>query len=100
MTQYELESRWLTAAGVAGVNYRFSDLVRIRSGEYAGHAAEVIALLALDPEPMYMVIVPPNEKIMIVPQKSVVLPQSELEPTGATGGSALELGIKEPPARI
>ena len=97
MTQYELENRWVTEEGVPGVVHRFSDLVQIKSGEYSGQTAEVIALLALDPEPMYMVIVPPNEKVMIVPQKSVVFPQSDLEPTGATGRATLELRIKEPP---
>lgn len=100
MTQYELETRWVTAEGIPGVCHRFSELVVIKSGEYSGHLAEVIALLALEPEPMYMVIVPPNEKVMVRPQKSIVLPQSELEPTGATGGSTLKLVIKEPPAGI
>lgn len=99
MTQYELESRWVTAEGIEDVSHRFSDLVVIKSGEHSGKTAEVIALLAMEPEPMYMVIVPPNEKIMVAPQKSVVLPQSELEPTGATGGSVLKLEIKEPPER-
>ena len=84
MTQFELESRWITAAGIAGVNCRFSDLIRIKSGDHAGQTAEVIALLALDPEPIYMVVLPPDEK-------SVVLPQSELEITGETGGRALQL---------
>jgi hypothetical protein len=84
MTQYELESRWVTAAGISGVNYRFSDLVRIKSGEYSGKAAEVIALLSLEPEPTYGVTLPPNESF-------VVLPQSELEPTGSTAGRTLKL---------
>jgi hypothetical protein len=79
MTQYELESRWVTPEGISGVSYRFSDLVRIKSGEYSGQTAEVISLISLEPEPLYMVVLPPNEK-------SVVLPQSELEPTGSTGG--------------
>jgi len=100
MTQYELESRWITEEGVPGVVHRFSDLVQIKSGDYSGQTAEVIALLALEPKPMYMVIVPPNEKVMVVSQKSVVLPQSELEGIGATGGSSLTLGIKEPPEGI
>ena len=82
MTQYELESRWVTAEGISGVSYRFSELVRIKSGEYSGQTAEVIALLSLEPEPMYGVTLPPNEK---------VLPQSELEPTGSTAGRTLEL---------
>jgi hypothetical protein len=79
MTQYELESRWVTPEGISGVSYRFSDLVRIKSGEYSGQTAEVISLISLEPEPLYMVVLPPNEK-------SVVLPESELEPTGSTGG--------------
>jgi hypothetical protein len=84
MSQFELESRWLTAEGVPGVNYRFSDLVLIKSGEYSGQTAEVIALLAIEPEPVYIVVLPPNER-------SVVLPQSELESTGAAAGRTLEL---------
>jgi hypothetical protein len=84
MTQYELESRWVTAEGIEGVSYRFSDLVVIKSGEHSGKTAEVIALLAIGPEAVYMVVLPPNEK-------SVLLPQSELEATGSTGGRTLEL---------
>ena len=84
MTQYELESRWTTVRGIAGVSYRFSDLVRIKSGEYSGQTAEVIALLSLEPEPMYGVTLPPDEEF-------VVLPQSELEPTGSTAVRTLEL---------
>jgi hypothetical protein len=84
MTQYDLERRWITADGIPGVSYRFSDLVRIRSGEYSGQAAEVISLITLEPEPVYMVVLPPNER-------SVVLRQSELEPTGASGGRTLQL---------
>lgn len=90
MSQGELESRWITAEGISGVNYRFSDLVRIRSGEHAGKTTEVIALLSLTPEPKYGVTLPPNEKF-------VVLPQSELESTGTTAGRTLELIFKEPP---
>jgi hypothetical protein len=84
MTQYELESRWVTAEGISGVSYRFSDLVRIRSGEYSGQTAEIIALVSLEPEPVYMVVLPPTEK-------SVVLPQSELEATGSSNGRTLQL---------
>ena len=87
MTQYELESRWVTAEGISGVSYCFSELVRIKSGEHSGQTAEVIALLSLEPEPIYGVTPPPNEKF-------VVLPQSELEPTGSTAGRALKLSMK------
>jgi hypothetical protein len=84
MTQYEVESRWVTAEGIEGVSYRFSDLVVIKSGEHSGKTAEVISLLTMEPEPVYMVVLPPNEK-------SVVLPQSELEATGSTRGRTLKL---------
>lgn len=84
MTQYELESSWVTAEGIFGVNYRFSDLVRIKSGECSGQTAEVIALLSLEPEPTYGVTLPPDEKFL-------VLPQSELEATGSTAGRTLKL---------
>jgi hypothetical protein len=84
MTQYELESRWITPEGIPGVSYRFSDFVHIKSGEYVGQTAEVISLITLEPEPVYMVVLPPNEK-------SVVLPQIELAPTGSSGGRTLQL---------
>lgn len=84
MTQYELESRWLTAEGIPGVSYRYSDLVQIRSGECSGQTAEVIALLALEPEPLYGMTLPPDEKF-------VVLPQSELAQTGSNAGGKLRL---------
>lgn len=84
MTQYELESRWVTAEGITDVSYRFSDLVRIKSGQYSGNTAEVVALLSLEPEPIYGVTTQPNEKF-------IVLPQSELEPTGSTTGRTLKV---------
>ncbi len=84
MTQYELESRWITTEGIPGVSYRFSDLLRIKSGEHSGQTAEVISLISLEPEPIYMVVLPPDEE-------SEVLPQSELEPTGLSGGRTLKL---------
>ena len=84
LTQYELENRWVTAEGIPNVNYRFSDLVRLRSEEYSGQTAEVIALLGLEPEPVYGVTLPPNEKF-------VVVPQGELEPSGLSAGRTLSL---------
>ena len=84
MTQFDLESQWITPAGVPGVNYRFSDLVVIKTGKYSGQTAEVISLIGLDPEPTYVVVLPLDEK-------SAVLPQSELDPTGSSRGRTLKL---------
>ena len=83
-TQYQLESEWITAEGIPGVRYRFSDIVRIKSGEYLGQPAEVITLLSIDPEPTYGVVLPPDEKF-------VVFPQHDLESAGTTAGRKLIL---------
>ena len=83
-SQYDLESRWVTAAGIPGVSYRFSDLVRIKSGEYFGQTAEVIALMSIEPEPVYGVVLTPDEKF-------VVLSQQDLDSTGSTRGRTLTL---------
>ena len=83
MKQRELERRWQSTEGIAGVRYRFSDLVLIKSGKHTGKTAEVIALISLDPEPMYLVMCPPKEH----PQ---ALPQSELEPVGASTGRTID----------
>jgi hypothetical protein len=82
--QYELESLWITSDAIPGVDYKFGDLVRVESGEYAGQTGEVIALLAIDPEPVYLITLPPDEQ-------SVVLRQLELEATGTTTGRTLVL---------
>ena len=66
------------------MNCRFSDIVRIIAGEYSGQTAEVISLISIEPEPVYVVELPRNGK-------SVVLHQSGLEPTGSTVGRTLKL---------
>jgi hypothetical protein len=68
-TQYELESRWVTEQGIPGVNYRFGDLVQIKAGEYSGQTGKVIALISIEPEPVYVVILPPDEKSTVVSQR-------------------------------
>jgi hypothetical protein len=81
-TQYDLESRWITAGGIPGVNYHYGDIVRIKTGEHAAETAEVIALLDVDPEPKYGIVLPPNEKF-------VVMSQNDLESTGSNSGGKL-----------
>jgi hypothetical protein len=76
-TEYELESRWVTAQGIPGVDYRFGDPVRIKSGEYSGQIGKVTALISIEPEPVYVVVLPPDEK-------STVLSQGQLEPSAST----------------
>src|SRR6266478_946247 len=89
--QYDLESRWITAAGIPGVTYHYGDIVRIKVGEHADETAEVIALLAIDPQPTYGIVLTPNEQF-------VSISQDNLESTGHSSGGMLTL-VKpgEPP---
>ncbi|MFY9621729.1 MAG: hypothetical protein WAQ99_18085 [Pyrinomonadaceae bacterium] len=89
-TQYDLESRWITPEGIPDIAYRFSDLVQIKSGEYSGQTGEIIALISVQPEPVYGVILPPNEKFVIVPEQ-------ELVPTGSNAGRKL---VVRPPGEL
>jgi len=86
-TEYELESRWITPQGIPEVAYRFSDLVQIKSGEHSGQTGEIIALISVQPEPVYGVVLPPNEKFVVVPER-------ELTPTGSSTGRKLEVRLQ------
>ena len=90
-TQYDLESRWMTSEGIPGVDYRYGDTVRIKTGNHAGATGEVIALYSIEPEAKYGIALPPNEKFVWVLQQ-------DLEGTGSNSGKTLTL-IKrgEPP---
>ena len=66
------------------MNYRYGESVRIKMGEYVGQTGEVIALFAIDPQPKYGVVLPPNEKF-------VWIVQSDLESTGVSSGRTLTL---------
>lgn len=83
-TQYDLESQWITPEGIPNVGYRFSDLVRINSGEYSGMTGEIISLISVQSEPVYGIVLPPDEKFVIVTER-------ELDPTGSNAGRKLIL---------
>ena len=70
MNQYELEGLWVNSS-LPGVAYRFGDVVRVTSGEQAGEAGRVVALLTIEPGPVYVIELPTG--------RSLVLPQSDLE---------------------
>ncbi len=52
MNQYELEGMWVEGA-LSGVDYRFSDMILIKRGDHAGEVARVVALIGIDPVPIY-----------------------------------------------
>jgi hypothetical protein len=89
-TQYDLESQWITPEGIPGVAHRFSDLVQINSGEYSGQTGEIIALISAHLEPVYGVVLPPDEKFVIVPER-------ELDSTGSNAGRKL---VVRPPGEL
>lgn len=72
MDQFELERLWASVPGIEGVAFRFRDAVRIKHGEHAGEAGNVVALLSLEPMPTYVV-------ELSLSGKSLTLAQSQLE---------------------
>ena len=54
MTQYELESLWAKSA-LPGVAYTFDTRVRAVAGEHVGRTGRVVALLSIDPSPLYVI---------------------------------------------
>jgi hypothetical protein len=57
VTQYELESLWVKSQ-LPTVAYPFDTRVRAISGDHAGRIGRVVALLSLDPSPLYVVEAP------------------------------------------
>ena len=53
MTQQEIESLWIQNA--LSVAFRFSDTVRINSGEDLGKTGRIVALFKLEPYPTYVI---------------------------------------------
>jgi hypothetical protein len=54
MTQYELEQLWVKGA-LPGVAYSFGNKVRLKAGERAGEVGRIVALLAVEPQPDYVI---------------------------------------------
>ena len=47
--------RWLAGEAIPGVTFGHNEAVEITKGEHEGHAGAVILLMALHPEPRYLV---------------------------------------------
>jgi len=54
MTQYELEQLWVKGS-LPDVSYKFGDEVRMKSGERGGEVGRIVALLAIEPAPDYVI---------------------------------------------
>jgi hypothetical protein len=108
VTQYELESLWVKGA-LPSVAFPFDERVRAISGPHAGKVGRVVALLSIEPSPLYVIEEPdgysfnttqehlestdltnrssqprPRAKLILVKQDD----QSENKPPFGRGGSA------------
>jgi hypothetical protein len=70
VNQYELEGLWVKGS-LPGVEYRFDDAVLIKHGEHGNKVARVVALICIEPTPVYVV--------EFQAGNSAVLEQSDLE---------------------
>lgn len=73
MNQFELERLWASVPGIPGVAYHFGDEVRVKAGEHAGEVARVVALVEVEPTPVYAI-------EFMLSGLSLVAPQFDLEP--------------------
>jgi hypothetical protein len=108
MTQYELEKRWIESA-LPSVAYEFDAKVRAISGPCTGLSGRIVALLSIDPDPLYVIEEPDgtsfnatqpelertdltNRASQPLPRAKLILvkhdQQSEAEPPPGSGGSA------------
>ena len=55
MNQRELEKLWAEHDPPLAAGYRFADEVRIKSGEHVGEVGRVVALISVEPTPVYIV---------------------------------------------
>jgi hypothetical protein len=64
MTQQEIERLWIQNA--LSVAFRFSDTVRIKSGEDLGKTGRIVALFKLDPYPTYVIELPDGSSAVAI----------------------------------
>ena len=54
MSQYEIEGQW-SEGSLPHVKFHYDDYVKATSGEAAGKCGRVVALLAADANPLYVI---------------------------------------------
>jgi hypothetical protein len=60
MELHEAEARWLESRPVPGVLFQLNEPVEVRGGVHAGQMGSAIGLLALAPEPLYLIELEPE----------------------------------------
>ncbi len=71
MQRSEIDELWFQQRTVPGAAYRLNDSVVIVAGEHAGTLAFVIALVALEPEPKYLVELANTGRDMKLPESAL-----------------------------
>jgi ribosomal protein S4E len=87
VTQYELESLWVKSA-LPSVTYTFDTRVRAIAGEHIGRVGRVVALLSVEPSPLYMIEEPEGT--------SFSAQQPELESVGQPDRPRAQLHLRKP----
>lgn len=64
MNQYELEGLWVSGS-LSGVDYQPYDNVLIKQGKYAGEVAFIVALIRIDPAPVYVAELKTGDSVML-----------------------------------
>jgi hypothetical protein len=67
----ELLEHWMSGDAIAGVEFGLSQPVVIQSGPGASHVGTIVALVSLDPEPVYTVEVGPGHRDVHLPQSAL-----------------------------
>lgn len=83
MTQYDLETQWITPEGVDGVDFRFGDVVRVNKDELRDELYEVVALVSVTPKPLFIV-------TRVTDERSLTVLQEDLESVGENTGRKLD----------
>ena len=65
MTHHGAGDRWLAGEAVDGVRFALGDAVRVNDGRYAEERGTVALLLALAPEPLYLVRLQRGEPVRV-----------------------------------
>ncbi|HEU4327486.1 MAG TPA: hypothetical protein VFS21_30385 [Roseiflexaceae bacterium] len=55
MDRQQIDQLWFSFQDIPGVALKLNDSVRITTGKHAGAYASVIALIAREPEPIYLI---------------------------------------------
>ena len=87
MTQHELESLWLKSA-LPGSTFPFDTRVRAVTGEHIGRHGRVVALLEMEPTPLYVIEQPKGS--------SFNAQHSELESVDQPGRPRAKLHLRKP----